>query len=139
MTHLSYNSQLRTETDPATIATLIRKGWAETVLPTYDPATQHAPEWIDGEWIVRALTEEELAAVERKTWPNVTEFWAEFTDAEKYGIETSTDPTTIVMRADLKLWLADVWSDDLRIQTGMARLVELNILTQERHDEILSI
>jgi len=59
---LTYQQQLRNESDPAVIANLQRKGWVETVPPSYDAATQHAPEWVNGEWIVRDKTTEEMAA-----------------------------------------------------------------------------
>jgi hypothetical protein len=90
--------------------------------------------WVDARW---EQEQAEAAIASRKTWPTVTAFWSEFTDAEKYGIETSQDPTTIVMRADLKLWLSDVWSDDPRIVLGMAQLVAVGILTAERRFSIL--
>lgn len=138
MTYLTYNSQLRTETDPATVATLLRKGWVETVPPTYDPSLQHAPEWTNGEWIARDLTEEELAAADRKTWPNPSAFLGEFQLPELAAISLSTDPTIAALRLLLSAWPADVWSDDDRIVLGMARLVEVGILSQERHDEILT-
>lgn len=55
---LTYQQQLRNESDPAVIANLQRKGWVETVPPSYDAATQNAPEWVNGEWIVRDKTTE---------------------------------------------------------------------------------
>jgi hypothetical protein len=54
MTYLSYNKQLRSETNPQVIATAIRKGWVEAPQPPYDPATQTC-EWIDGAWVVAPI------------------------------------------------------------------------------------
>jgi len=54
MTYLSYNQQLRSETDPQIIATLLRKGWVEAPQPPYDPATQTC-QWIDGAWVVAPI------------------------------------------------------------------------------------
>jgi hypothetical protein len=120
--------------------------------PDYDAAThrlQSIPAHADletGEWVlssyeVVALTEEEIAAREadaaRKVWPTVTQFWDEFSDAEQYGIEVSTDPEIIVLRAKLKLWLSDVWSDDPRIVYALSKLVTIGILTEERRAAIL--
>ena len=51
MTYLSYDGQLRIETDADVIANLIRKGWVETPQPSYDPATQTC-QWVDGAWAV---------------------------------------------------------------------------------------
>jgi hypothetical protein len=54
MTYLSYNKQLRSETDPNIIATLKRKGWVNAPQPPYDPATQTC-EWINGSWFVAPI------------------------------------------------------------------------------------
>jgi hypothetical protein len=139
---LTFQGQLRTETVPERIANLQRKGWVEAPKPTHDAATQHEAEWVDGAWSVRDLTPDEIAAREaeaaRKVWPTVTQFWDEFSDSEQYGIEVSTDPEIIVLRAKLKLWLSDVWSDDPRIVYALNKLVTIGILTEERRVEILA-
>lgn len=105
MTYLSYNGTLRKETDETAIANLVRKGWQETPPPSYDPATHHAPQWVDGGWTdPAAKTEEELAAEARAearatlraSWANVDDkflgpFWPvfksvnELLDLEKDG------------------------------------------------------
>lgn len=54
MTYLSYDKQLRSETDPQIIATLLRKGWVEAPQPPYDPATQTC-QWINGAWVVAPI------------------------------------------------------------------------------------
>lgn len=54
MTYLSYDKQLRSETNPQVIANLLRKGWVEAPQPPYDPATQTC-EWIDGAWVVAPI------------------------------------------------------------------------------------
>lgn len=54
MTYLTYDRQLRSETDPQVIATLLRKGWVEAPQPSYDPATQTC-QWVDGAWVVAAI------------------------------------------------------------------------------------
>lgn len=120
--------------------------------PDYDPATHrlqsippHADletgEWVTSSYEVIELTAEEIAEnavmATRKVWPTVTQFWDEFTDAEQYGIEVSTDPEIVVLRAKLKLWLSDVWSDDPRIVYALAKLVAIGILTEERRAAIL--
>ena len=53
-TFLSYDKQLRSETDPEIIATLLRKGWVEAPQPPYDPATETC-QWIDGAWVVAPI------------------------------------------------------------------------------------
>ena len=53
-TYLTYDKQLRVETDPAIIATLERKGWVPAPQPAYDPATQQC-EWVDGAWVVASI------------------------------------------------------------------------------------
>lgn len=54
-TYLTLNCALRSETDPSVIANLTRKGWMETVPPTYDPATEQPPVWEDCAWAVKPL------------------------------------------------------------------------------------
>lgn len=54
MTYLTYNKQLRSETDPEIIATLVRKGWVEVPQPPYDPATETC-QWVDGAWVVAPI------------------------------------------------------------------------------------
>ncbi len=54
MTYLTYDKQLRSETDPEVIANLLRKGWVESPQPAYDPATETC-QWIDGAWVVAQI------------------------------------------------------------------------------------
>lgn len=54
MTYLSYDKQLRSETDPQVIATLLRKGWIKAPQPPYDPATQTC-QWVGGAWVVAPI------------------------------------------------------------------------------------
>lgn len=61
-TPLKYEGKLRIETDAGIIANLKRKGWQDAPKPTYNAATQHAPEWVNGSWVVRDLTQAELDA-----------------------------------------------------------------------------
>jgi hypothetical protein len=74
----------------------------------------------------------------RKTWPNSAAFLGEFSMPELAAIELSADPTIAALRLVLAAWTADVWSDDERIQLGMAALVDAEIIDQERADEILA-
>lgn len=53
-TYLTLDKQLRSETDPAIIANLERKGWVPAPQPAYDPATQQC-EWVDGAWVVTPI------------------------------------------------------------------------------------
>ena len=94
-------------------------------------------EWVQFSFEVKPLTEEEIAERSRKVWPTVADFWNEFTNQEKYDIETSSDGEIIVIRADLKLWVKEVWSDDLRVIAGLDKLVASGIISSERKLEIL--
>lgn len=53
-TFLTYNGQLRSETDPSAISNLIRKGWVETPQPEFNAATQSC-DWKGGDWVVSAI------------------------------------------------------------------------------------
>jgi hypothetical protein len=72
------------------------------------------------------------AAASRKVWSGKREFDAEFTDAETYALETSVDPTLVVLRARLNRWEGEIYADDSRVQAGLAKMVELGILTTQR-------
>lgn len=126
---LTYNNQLRTETDPAIIATLRRKGWTETAKTAHDDATEAPAEWQAGEWTVRKLTAEELAARARKVWKNAAQFFQQFTEDQRYAIEVSVIPAIVVLRAELKLWSGEVWSDNRDILRGLDSLEEAGIVT----------
>jgi hypothetical protein len=52
-TYLTLDCALRLETDPSVIANLTRKGWTETVPPTYDPVAEQPPVWENCGWVVR--------------------------------------------------------------------------------------
>lgn len=54
MTYLTYDKQLRSETDPEIIATALRKGWVEVPQPPYDPSTETC-QWVDGAWVVAPI------------------------------------------------------------------------------------
>jgi hypothetical protein len=133
---LTFQNQLRTETDAERIANLKRKGWVEAPKPTHDPATQAEAEWIDGAWVVVDLTPDELAARARKTWPNASAFLGEFSMPELAAISLSADPTIAALRLLLASWPSDVWSDDARIVMGLAALVSAGIIDETRSAEI---
>jgi hypothetical protein len=116
-----------------------RLDWAEQPSPpAHDASTQHAPEWGDGEWIVRDLSPDELASAARKTWPNAAAFLGQFTMPELAAIELSTDPTIAALRLLLASWPADVWSDDPRIVMGLDALESAGIITEARRGEIVA-
>jgi hypothetical protein len=106
--------------------------------PSHDTATQHPPEWVNGQWQNTNKTAEELAAESRKIWPSSADFWASFTDAEKLAILASTIAGIILLREELRLWTGEVWSDDPRVQSGLNGLVAVGILTPERRATILA-
>lgn len=54
ITFLTYECQLRSETDPIVIETLTRKGWVETPQPPYDPTTQTCT-WQDCQWVINQI------------------------------------------------------------------------------------
>jgi hypothetical protein len=116
-----------------------RLDWAEQPSPpAHDASTQHAPEWGDGEWVVRDLSPDELAASARKIWPNAAAFLSEFTMPELAAISLSLDPIIAALRLLLASWPADIYSDDPRIIGGLSALVEAGIITEARRDEILA-
>ena len=53
-TYLTYECQLRAETDQNAIETLLRKGWVETPQPQYDPNTETCT-WENCQWVVAPI------------------------------------------------------------------------------------
>lgn len=91
--------------------------------------------YVDGVW---AESAELVAARTRMVWPNASTFLAEFTMAELAAVQLSTDPTLAALRLILAAWVGEVHSDDPRVQAGVAVIVGLEIITQERADAILT-
>lgn len=73
-----------------------------------------------------------------KTWPGIETFMAEFTLEEKGAIGLSQDPTIAALRVEVSSWESAVHADDPRVITGLARLVELGIITEARQQGILA-
>jgi len=74
-----------------------------------------------------------------KKWQNVQLFMAEFTMSEKANIALSMDPTVAALRLELTTWLSEVHSDDPRVVSGLFKLVELGIISEQRKVEIITI
>ena len=89
-------------------------------------------------WGTIELTEDELAAEARKIWDTSADFIAEFTLEELAAVQLSTNATIAALRLILAAWRAPVWSDDPRIQLGLATMVSENLITTERRDAILT-
>ena len=74
----------------------------------------------------------------RKIWHTVPDFWAEFSDAEKLAIASSTIPGIRLLHEELRMWRGEVWSDDPKVQQGLSGLVAVGILTESRKTQILT-
>ena len=117
MTTLDYENLTRTESDPATIATLIRKGW---VARPEKPATAANEKlaWVEGQWTKTKLEEAEtsILAVQSK-----------LTEAEREAIVQQA-------KIDIDAELLNAWS---RRKT-LSELVAKGTITKERAKELLS-
>lgn len=69
-------------------------------------------------------------------WTNVQAFIASFTMLEIAAVSLSTDPTIAALRLTLSTWLGRVEVPDLRVQTGLNKMVELGIISADRKAEI---
>lgn len=92
------------------------------------------------QWEAEMLAKEAQDAVlaDRKTWKNAAAFMAEFTMPELASVSISQDPTVAALRLLLSAWPSDVWSDDPRIQMGLAALVSTGIIDETRKAELLA-
>jgi len=73
-----------------------------------------------------------------KIWPNSQAFLSEFTMQEMAAISLSTDQTIAAMRLLLSVWFSEVHSNDERVINSLNKLIELNIITEDRKNKILS-
>lgn len=103
-----------------------------------EPVLQWFSDRVERQWQVTELEGQGLGEALRKVWPHVQAFMAEFTMGELAAISLSVDPTIAALRMVLMTWLGEVHSDDPRVSTGLARLVELGIITEPRKQTILS-
>jgi hypothetical protein len=94
---------------------------------------------VERQWLIADLSPEEIAQKQQKIWPNVQQFMAEFSMSEKAAMALSTDPTIAALRLELSAWLSSVHANDSRVVLGVNKLVELNILTEQRKTEILDL
>ena len=74
----------------------------------------------------------------RKIWLTVADFWAEFTNTEKLAITDSTNTGIRLLHEELRMWRGEVWSDDVKVQSGLDGLVAVGILSTLRKDAIIS-
>lgn len=109
--------------------------------PDYNPSTQYlsATETIDTDdktvtrgWQINSLPN-------YKIWANAQAFMAEFTMPEKAEIGLSSDPTVAALRLDLSTWFSEVYANDPRVVAGLDKLVELDIITESRKEEIVAL
>src|SRR5690606_2528099 len=92
------------------------------------------------EALIQEWTDNMVASIEaspKKKWPNASAFLAEFSIEEKAAISLSTHPVIAALRLELLAWPGEVWNNDERILLGMTALVQEEIITQERADQIL--
>lgn len=66
-TYLTLVGALRAETDPTVVATLERKGWVVTVPPSHNPATEQAPVWENGGWVIKPVPASQSYRVSKDT------------------------------------------------------------------------
>ena len=75
----------------------------------------------------------------KKSWSSKAEFWAEFTDTEKAAIITSEDIGVKMLDKELTMWSGVIIATDSRVVAGLDKLVELDIITEARKDEIITL
>ncbi len=125
MTREDIESQLRADNPTTTDDFGERHGPGSEV---YESAIQR---WADA-------MEAQVQIESRKIWPNSSAFLAEFTMPEIGAISLSADPAIAALRLLLATWPADVWSDDPRIEGGLATLIAAGIITETRRIEIVA-
>lgn len=84
------------------------------------------------------LEEQARSLFERSAvgWSSARLFMDTFTPEEKALISLSTDPIVASLRLDIATWPDRVLLEDARVQLGLSRLVDTNIISSERRLEI---
>lgn len=65
--YLKYQNLIRKEEEDSVISNLLRKGWIETVPPSYNTLTEQFPQWVNGEWVVLPIPTPEPYRVSKDT------------------------------------------------------------------------
>lgn len=89
MTYLTYNNELRTETESSIISNLKRKGWVEIFQPSYNPETEKV-EFVNGSFVVIPYTPEEIAQMRQAQFPDATP-----RQIRTWLIQNNVDPDSI--------------------------------------------
>jgi hypothetical protein len=129
ITFLTYECQLRAETDPDAVQNLLRKGWVETPQPQYDPSTETCT-WENCQWVVAPII---IPA------PQQIAFWAfrvqlkltdKFDDVQNF-INNLPQPNQTVLSTQWEYGNFLQRNDELTLL-----IIQENILTSEQMDDI---
>lgn len=129
MTFLTYQCELRIETDPDAIQNLLRKGWTEAPQPQYDPNTETCT-WQNCQWIVEPI----IIPI-----PQQIAFWAfrvqlklinKFNDVQNL-IDNLPQPNQTIISTQWEYGNFLQRTDDLTLS-----IIQENILTSEQMDNV---
>ena len=109
--------------------------------PFYNPSTQYLSTTESIDTTSKTVTRgwQVIDLPDYKIWANAQDFMAEFTTPEKADIAVSVDPTIASLRLELSTWFSEIYANDYRVIAGLNRMVQLNILTEARKNEITAI
>lgn len=124
----------------------LRTGKIVNTILRDDGATLAPDEMLEASAIAQGIPYESKGepepAVARKVWPNSAAFLMEFMpggDLSKVAaIQNTTNAKIAALRLLLSVWPQEVWSDDPRIQLGMAELAKVGIITEQEKESILT-
>jgi hypothetical protein len=116
---------------------VIRDGQIVNVILRADGSELLPGEMLEADAIAAGIPRYVEPQPDRKIWPTVADFWAEFSETEQIAIIDSDIPGIRLLDRQLLVWRGEVWSDDERVQQGLGGLVAVGILTAERREEIL--
>jgi hypothetical protein len=109
--------------------------------PFYNTATQYLSTTETIDTTAKTVTRgwQIIDLPDYKIWANAQGFMAEFTTPEKADIAVSVDPTIASLRLELSTWFSEIYANDYRVIAGLNRMVQLNILTETRKNDITTI
>jgi len=129
ITFLTYNCQLRAETDPTVIETLTRKGWIETPQPSYDPTTQTCT-WENCQWVINQII---------VTIPGLIPNWALRAQLQIMGLFDSVQTMIDNLTGTEKIVAVQQWEYGNQVERYHPFVIQIGTelgLTSEQLDQI---
>jgi len=130
-TYLTFECQLRAETDQNAIETLLRKGWIETPQPQYDPSTETCT-WENCQWVVSPI----VISV-----PQLIPNWSLRSQLQIMGLFDSVQTMIDNLTGTQKIVAVQQWEYGNQVERNHPLVIQIGTelgLTSEQIDQIFT-